>query len=144
MFEVPAAIFISHKMMPEIDFCSIGSNDLTQYVLAVDRNNPNVSNIYDPLHPAVLQMIKHLVKNCAEVNMPLELCGEMASDPDGSVILVGLGLRQLSMSASLIPLVKERMSMFTLSEAEEIANFALYEAASAIEVRKKISRFHRH
>ncbi|MEK9616822.1 MAG: phosphoenolpyruvate--protein phosphotransferase [Deltaproteobacteria bacterium] len=143
MFEVPAAIFISHKMMPEIDFCSIGSNDLTQYVLAVDRNNTNVSNIYDPLHPAVLQMIKHLVKNCAEVNMPLELCGEMASDPDGSVILVGLGLRQLSMSASLIPLVKERMSMFTLSEAEEIADFALYEAASAMEVREKISRFHR-
>ena len=73
--------------------------------------------------------------------MPVELCGEMASDPDGSVILVGLGLRQLSMSASLIPLVKERMSMFTLSEAEEIADFALYEAASATEVRQKISRF---
>ena len=68
---------------------------------------------------------------------------EMASDPDGSVILVGLGLRQLSMSASLIPLVKERMSTFTLSEAEEIADFALHEAASAMEVRQKISRFHR-
>ena len=103
--------------------------------------NSNVSNIYDPLHPAVLQMIKHLVKNCAEVHMPVELCGEMASDTAGSVVLVGLGLRQLSMSASLIPLVKERMSMFTLSEAEEIADFALYEAASATEVRQKISRF---
>ena len=142
MFEVPAAFFISHKMMSEIDFCSIGSNDLTQYVLAVDRNNSNISDIYDPLHPAVLQMIKHLTKNCAKVSMPLELCGEMASDPDGSVILVGLGLRQLSMSASLIPLVKERMSMFTLAEAEEIADFALNEAASAMEVRQKISRFH--
>ena len=73
--------------------------------------------------------------------MPVELCGEMASDPDGSVVLVGLGLRQLSMSASLIPLVKERMSMFTLSEAEEIADFALYKASSAVEVRQKISRF---
>jgi phosphotransferase system enzyme I (PtsP) len=143
MFEVPAAIFISHKMMSEIDFCSIGSNDLTQYVLAVDRNNSNISNLYDPLHPAVLQMIKHLVKNCAAVNMPLELCGEMASDPDGSVILVGLGLRHLSMSASLIPLVKERMSMFSLAEAEEIAHFALEDASSAQEVRQKISKFHR-
>lgn len=140
MIEVPAAVFISHRLLQEVDFCSIGSNDLTQYVLAVDRNNPNIAHLYDPLHPAVLRMIQHLVQTCEEANKPLELCGEMASDLDGSVILVGLGLRHLSMNAPLIPLVKEHLAHFTLDEAQRLAHFALEEAASAVEVRQHLAQ----
>ena len=137
MFEVPSAFLICKKFMSEIDFCSIGSNDLTQYVLAVDRNNPQISDLYDPLHPAVLQLIHRLVQTAAEHNKPVELCGEMASDPDGCVILVGLGVDSLSMNAPLIPVVKKRLSGISLSDAQSLAKKAL-NASSPIEVRNII------
>jgi phosphotransferase system enzyme I (PtsP) len=139
MFEVPAAVLTCERLLGEVDFCSIGSNDLTQYVLAVDRNNPNIANLYDPLHPAVLQMIAQLVRVCDQANKPLELCGEMASDPDGCIILVGLGMRLLSMTAPLIPVVKERLAHITLQQAQELAQFALHQADSAQEVRREIA-----
>ena len=139
MFEVPAAVMMCDHFMPEVDFCSIGSNDLTQYVLAVDRNNPQTNNLYDPLHPSVLQLIQRLVKAAEQHGKPLELCGEMASDPDGCVVLAGLGIRQLSMNPPLIPVVKERLSQVTLEQAQNIAGRAL-EMHSAGEVRHHIRR----
>ena len=139
MFEVPAAVMLCDHFMPELDFCSIGSNDLTQYVLAVDRNNPQTSNLYDPLHPSVLQLIRRLADSAKRHDKPLELCGEMASDPDGCVVLVGLGIRLLSMNPPLIPVVKERLSQVTLEQAQKIAKRAL-EMHSAGEVRRHIRR----
>ena len=137
MFEVPSAFLICEKFMSEIDFCSIGSNDLTQYVLAVDRNNPQISDLYDPLHPAVLKLIKQLVETADEHNKPVELCGEMASDPDGCVILVGLGIDSLSMNAPLIPVVKKRLAEISLTDAKSLAQKAL-NASSPEEVREII------
>ncbi|MEE8394913.1 MAG: putative PEP-binding protein, partial [bacterium] len=124
----------------EIDFLSIGSNDLTQYVLAVDRNNPNVSHLYDPLDPAVLLMIKTLIETAARHGKPIELCGEMSSDPEGCLVLVGMGLRELSMNPPLIPLVKDRLARHTLAELEQLAGMAL-SSATAAAVRRNIQLF---
>lgn len=140
MFEVPAAVVLCESFLPEINFLSIGSNDLTQYVMAVDRNNPHVAHLYDPLHPAVLKLINDLIKCANKHKKVIELCGEMASDPDGCILLVGMGLRHLSMTASLIPVVKERLSCITIKEAEELANAAL-QAGSAEEVRNMVTRY---
>ena len=137
MFEVPSAFLICDKFMSEIDFCSIGSNDLTQYVLAVDRNNPQIADLYDPLHPAVLQLIHRLVQTAEKHQKSVELCGEMASDPDGCVILVGLGINSLSMNAPLIPVVKKRLSEISLPDAKILAQKAL-NATSPEEVRNLI------
>lgn len=140
MFEIPAAMVMHRQFVPEVDFLSIGSNDLTQYVLAVDRNNPHVAHLYDPLDPAVLILLSELINYANENNKPIELCGEMASDPDGCIILVGLGLRNLSMNSALIPVVKERLSCLTVEQAETLADHALM-ASSAQEVRENISSF---
>ncbi|MBF0279865.1 MAG: phosphoenolpyruvate--protein phosphotransferase [SAR324 cluster bacterium] len=140
MFEIPAAVIMVESFISEIDFLSIGSNDLTQYILAVDRNNPHVAHLYDPLHPSVLNMIKILIECANRHNKPIELCGEMAADPDGCIILIGMGLRYLSMAASLIPVVKERLSFITLKEAEELAEKAL-QASSAEQVRNLVATF---
>ena len=137
MFEVPSTLILCEKFMNQIDFCSIGSNDLTQYVLAVDRNNQHIADLYDPLHPAVLQLIDKLVKTAQEYQKPVEICGEMASDPDGCVILAGLGINSLSMNAPLIPVVKRRLSEISIADAKSLAERAL-EAALPMEVRKMI------
>lgn len=140
MFEIPAAVVMCETFGAEIDFLSIGSNDLTQYVLAVDRNNPHVAHLYDPLDPSVLRMIADLIDYANRSNKIVELCGEMASDPDGCVILIGMGLRHLSMNAALIPVVKERLSYITLEEAQNLAQKAL-NSTSAKEVRDHFSEF---
>jgi len=140
MFEVPSAVLMCEMYAGEVDFFSIGSNDLTQYTLAVDRNNPNVSHLYDPLEPAVLMMIKRVIDVGRQYGRPVELCGEMASDPEGCLVLVGLGLRELSMNPPLIPLVKDRLSQITLEETENLARLAL-NSTSADNVRRNIRRF---
>ncbi len=140
MFEIPATMVMGEIFIPEIDFLSIGSNDLTQYLLAVDRNNSHVAHLYDPLHPAVLLLIQSVIRTANKYNKPVELCGEMASDPDGCILLIGLGLRKLSMNAMLIPMVKERLSHVTIAQAEKLAEQAL-RASSAEEVRKQIANF---
>ena len=137
MFEVPSTFLICEKFMSEIDFCSIGSNDLTQYVLAVDRNNPQISSLYDPLHPAVLKLIQKLVKTAKKYGKDVELCGEMASDPDGCIVLIGLGINTLSMNAPLIPIIKKRLSEISISSAKDLAIEAL-DASSPEEVRNMI------
>lgn len=143
MFEVPAAVLLADKFASELDFFSIGSNDLTQYLLAVDRNNHQIANMYDPLHPAVLRMVNTLIKEIRRSKKPISLCGEMASDPDGCVLLTGMGLRQLSMDASMIPIIKERMAQITLKDAERLTRRALRMNSSA-EVRQMISRHFQH
>ena len=140
MFEVPSAVLMCELFVNELDFFAIGSNDLTQYILAVDRNNPNVSHLYDPLHPAVLMMIKRLIDTANQHQKPIELCGEMSSDPEGCLVLAGLGLREFSMNAPLIPLVKDRLAQYTMAELEQLAQMAL-NSTTAESVRRNIQMF---
>src|SRR5262249_11049698 len=106
MIEVPAAALMVDLFARESDFLSIGTNDLIQYLLAVDRANGNVANLYQPLHPAVLRTINWLSRAAREARVPIELCGEMAADPIQAIVLIGLGIRTLSLAPPSIPLVK--------------------------------------
>jgi phosphoenolpyruvate-protein phosphotransferase len=106
MVEVPAAISQLHFWCKRIDFVSIGSNDLSQYLLALDRNNSRVASRYDHMHPAVLHELQRVVKIADEHDLPLSLCGEMATDPLAVILLVGMGITTLSMSATKLPRIK--------------------------------------
>jgi phosphoenolpyruvate-protein kinase (PTS system EI component) len=134
MIEVPSAAVIADALARECDFFSIGTNDLTQYTLAVDRGNERVAHLYDPLHPAVLALIDRSVRAARSRGIPVSLCGEMASNPLAVPILVGLGLGELSGVASSVPVVKEIIRALDLSEAAEDARAAL-QAATVQEVR---------
>ncbi|MDH5751762.1 MAG: phosphoenolpyruvate--protein phosphotransferase [Deltaproteobacteria bacterium] len=140
LFEVPSTVLMCEHFMGEIDFIIIGSNDLTQYIMAVDRNNPHVSHLFDPLEPAVLVLIKRLLDKANQKGVPVDLTGELASDPEASLILVGLGLRNFSMNAPLIPIIKDRLANHTVQELEELAQIAL-NATSAEGVRRSIQLF---
>ncbi|KAA0875039.1 phosphoenolpyruvate--protein phosphotransferase [Nitrincola tapanii] len=106
MVEVPSAMLLLPKLAPYIDFVSIGSNDLTQYLLAVDRNNPRVSALFDHLHPAVLVALEHILQQCDDLHLPVSVCGEMASDPVAVLVMLAMGYRSLSLSAFNIPRIK--------------------------------------
>jgi phosphotransferase system enzyme I (PtsI)/phosphotransferase system enzyme I (PtsP) len=125
MIEVPASISQLPFWRDKIDFISIGSNDLSQYLLAMDRNNARVASRYDHVHPAVLHEIYRVVKTSRECNLPLGLCGEMASDPVAVVLLLGMGLRSLSMSAAKLPRIKWLIRSISLEMAEGVLEQAL-------------------
>lgn len=125
MVEVPAAIPLLRAWAPKLDFVSIGSNDLSQYLLALDRNNPRVAGAYDHIHPAVLQEIARITATAGQAGLPLSLCGEMASDPAAVVFLLGVGIRTLSMSASKLPRIKWLLRSMAASDAAELAQQAL-------------------
>lgn len=107
MIETPAAVMISEALAKEVDFFSIGTNDLTQYTLAVDRGNSRIANQYNELHPSVIRLIKHVVDHAHANGKYVGMCGELAGDVQATELLIGLGLDELSMSASRIPKVKE-------------------------------------
>ena len=125
MVEVPAAISLLPAWAPKLDFVSIGSNDLSQYLLALDRNNPRVAGAYDHIHPAVLQEIARITATARDAQLPLSLCGEMASDPAAVVFLLGIGIRKLSMSASKLPRIKWLLRSMAASDAADLAQQAL-------------------
>lgn len=116
MVEVPAAISQFTLWQDKIDFVSIGSNDLSQYLLAVDRNNARVSERYDAVHPAVINEIQRVVEQANKYNLPVCVCGEMASDPVAVVLLLALGVRRLSISAVRIPFIKSLIRQISISD----------------------------
>jgi phosphotransferase system enzyme I (PtsP) len=124
MIEVPSAALIADALARECDFFSIGTNDLTQYTLAVDRSNEHVASLYDPLHPAVLALIDSTVRAGARAGIPVSLCGEMASNPLAVPILVGLGIEELSGTPSALPVIKEILHALDSGEAERDARAA--------------------
>ena len=125
MIEVPAAAVISPILAKYVDFFSIGTNDLCQYTLAVDRMNEAIGSLYKPLHPGVIRLIKHVIDSSHEQGKFTGMCGELASDPVATMILLGLGLDEFSMTASSIPLIKNILRSVSKAECEEVANKAL-------------------
>jgi phosphotransferase system enzyme I (PtsI) len=125
MVEVPSAVMVLDALAGYSDFFSIGTNDLIQYTIAVDRGNERVSYLYNGLHPAVLRLIKTTIDCGKRHSRPVEMCGEMAGNPFNTVLLVGMGLRCFSMSASFIPEVKKVIRSISTVEAEALARKAL-------------------
>lgn len=119
LFEVPLAILEMNTFMREIDFASIGTNDLIQYLSAADRNNAKVNYLYNPVEPAFLRIIRNAIKCANDNGMPLSICGEMAGNPMHTVLLLGLGLKRFSVIPRNIPLIKELIANISIAEAAE-------------------------
>jgi len=120
MIEVPAAVYLTRELARQVDFISVGSNDLTQYLLAVDRNNPRVADLYDYLHPAVLEALQRIVKEAHEEGKPVSICGEMAGDPAAALLLLAMGFDSLSMNATNLPRVKWLLRQVSTQTAREV------------------------
>ena len=117
MIEVPAAALAADSLSRVCDFFSIGTNDLTMYTLAIDRGDEQVASLYNPLHPAVLRVMQMATESALRARIPVNICGEIAGDPRYSALLLGLGIRHLSMSSMGLPLVKQRIRALSLDEA---------------------------
>jgi len=139
MVEVPSAVAIADRLAAEVDFFSIGTNDLTQYVMAGDRTNPRVATLVDALHPAVLRMIKQTVQAAHTAGIWVGLCGELAVHPLAAPILLGLGLDELSVNPQSIPTLKQAIAQLSVTETEAIATLALQQD-SANHVRALIQQ----
>jgi phosphotransferase system enzyme I (PtsI) len=140
MIEVPAAAMIADLIAREVDFFSIGTNDLIQYSLAVDRNNEHVAYLYQPLHPAILRMLRFVVDSARQAGIEVSLCGEMASDLRYAPLLVGMGLRRLSMSPRMVPAIKERIRDLSAVDLETLAEQCL-SFRTAAEVQQHLESF---
>jgi len=117
MIEVPSAVILADVMAKDVDFFSIGTNDLIQYSLAVDRGNAQVAHLYQPLNPAIIRMIKHVVDVASDHGLKISICGEMAGDPVNIPILLGLGMNNLSMNPQSIPIIKSMIRLFNVEDA---------------------------
>ena len=120
MIEVPATIYQMDALAKRVDFFSVGSNDLTQYLLAVDRNNPRVSSLYDALHPALLGALLELANDATRLNKPISLCGELAGDPAGALLLMAMGFTSLSMNAPSLPKVRAAIRRVPFTDAQQL------------------------
>ena len=121
MIETPAAALIADHLAPTVSFFSIGTNDLTQYTTCVDRENAKVSHLFSEFHPAVIRLIKNTIEAGQNHNIDVSVCGELAGSIEGAILLVGMGVRTLSVSSRKINKVKEVLSRFSLQEIENIA-----------------------
>ncbi len=131
MIEIPSAAIVADLLARETDFFSIGTNDLIQYSLAIDRVNEHVSYLYEPLHPAILRLVRRVVEAGHDAGIPVSMCGEMAGEPFYSYALLGLGLDELSMNAAAIPRVKRILRKSVAYEAKEFAGALLLHATAA-------------
>jgi phosphotransferase system enzyme I (PtsI) len=133
MIEIPSASVTADLLAREVDFFSIGTNDLIQYALAVDRINEHVSYLYEPLHPAILRIVRGVVQSAHQIGIPVAICGEMAAEPAYALVLLGLGLDEFSMNPVSIPKVKK---MFRTSRFEETRSLVeqLFQFPTASEI----------
>jgi phosphotransferase system enzyme I (PtsI) len=131
MIEIPSAVIISDLLAKEVDFFSVGTNDLIQYSLAIDRSNEQLAHMYQPLHPAVLRSLRQIVQDAHAAGIEACLCGEMAGDSLYLPVLLGLGYDELSMSSASLPRVKQILRRITKERATRIAEgcFAFKTAA---------------
>lgn len=143
MLEVPAAAVSIRSMLRAVDFVSIGSNDLIQYLMAADRDNAKVSHLCQPLAPAVLRVLYNVIKACRKAEKPLTLCGEMAGQPRAFVLLVGMGLRSFSMSPAFLPSMKDLAQHIVAKDAEAILKRALRFGTTASVNRFMTENLHR-
>ncbi len=120
MIEVPAAMFQIQALAERVDYLSVGSNDLTQYLLAVDRDNPRVARLYSGYHPAVLQALMHIATQAHAARIPVSLCGELAGDPAGAILLMAMGYQGLSMNLASLPRVKAAIRRVDVPQAREL------------------------
>jgi phosphotransferase system enzyme I (PtsI) len=145
MIEVPSAAVTADLIAPEVDFLALGTNDLIQYTLAVDRANETVSELFRPHHPAVLRLLARVAEAARAAKKPLSVCGEMATDPPLFLFLLGLGLREFSMGPRTVPILKEitrgasaseaarlAKAVLSLSTADEVAAFLAQETAGLV------------
>ena len=139
MLEVPAAAISIDNMLELVDFVSIGSNDLVQYLMAADRDNPKVSHLCQPLAPPVLAVLYRVIKSCNQANVPVTVCGEMAGKPKAFVLLLGMGLRRFSMSPAFIPSIKQLASQVSIHEAEQILR-SVMKLKTTAQVKKFMTR----
>lgn len=140
MIEVPSMVFMLPALAGRVEFISVGTNDLTQYLLAVDRNNTRVAGLYDSLHPAMLRVLKQIVTTAEAAGLDVSLCGEMAGDPMGALLLTGMGFRNLSMNGRSVARVKYLLRRIELHDAQELASRVL-QAHFTTDVRHMTAAF---
>ncbi len=140
MVEVPSAVYQARALAKRVDFLSVGSNDLTQYLLAVDRNNPRVAELYHSMHPAVLQALVVVADAAHSEGKNVGICGELAGDPEGAVLLLAMGYDILSMNATSLPKVKKALRNVNLAEARELLQEVL-QMEHATEIHKRLEVF---
>jgi phosphotransferase system enzyme I (PtsI) len=138
MVEVPAAAVCIDAILRETDFISIGSNDLIQYLVAADRDNPKVAHLCEPLSPAIFRVLQMVLDACRRTGTPVTVCGEMAGQPRSVLVLFGMGLRRFSMSPAFVPTIKALLSRVTTAQAERFAHQVL-QLKTSEEIRKYLS-----
>jgi phosphotransferase system enzyme I (PtsI) len=126
MIEMPAAALTADLLAREVDFLAIGTNDLIQYTLAVDRTDERVAHLYQPLHPAILRLLRLVRRAAARASVPLSVCGEMASDPSLLAVLIGLGLTEFSMTPAAIPAARHLVGSVHAARLRTIVSRALH------------------
>ena len=136
MVEVPSVLFCLERMIEDVDFVSVGTNDLVQYLLAVDRDNPWVARLYQPYHPAVLRALAKVARIAGEANKPSTVCGDMADDPVAAIILMGMGYRAVSVAPSFFPEIKYSVRNTSLNQARGLAERVLAMSTTADVVRE--------
>jgi phosphotransferase system enzyme I (PtsP) len=137
MVEVPSALLCIPALSRYADFFSVGTNDLTQYLLAVDRNNPNVARLYNPLDPAVIRALYGVIRDARRCGKAVSVCGEMAADPGSAILLLGMGLETFSMSASAVPRIKWLIRSFSSRRAKQVVHRAM-RMECALSVRRML------
>jgi phosphotransferase system enzyme I (PtsI) len=137
MIEIPSAAIVADLLADDVDFFSIGSNDLIQYTLAVDRGNERVAHLYQPAHPALLRLIREVVTVASDKGKGVSLCGEMAGDMLYTVLLLGIGLRELSLAPRAIPEIKKAIRGITVEQSRDAAQWCVA-AKDAHEVQARL------
>jgi phosphotransferase system enzyme I (PtsI) len=137
MVEIPAAALMIEELLGAVDFVSIGTNDLIQYFLAVDRNNERVASQFDPYHPAVLRVIYKVIKACNRAIKPVSVCGEMAADALACQILVGMGVREVSVAPQFVPKLKLAIQQACVSDLAPFIQ-ALLKTRTAMDAKRLI------